>query len=246
MIASTNYDQFSISPEVDSRFFWWLSHSPRFTETVRSSAVGVVIEKMVFDRDAWLEKTIPLPPLPEQRRIVARIEELSAKIEEARTLRNHTASEAEAFMSSALIAAFTTQLGKTGWKPKPLSEAATIARGKFGHRPRNDARFYGGNIPFIQIGDISNSNRYIRRYSQTLNQEGLNISRMFPKGTVVIAITGATIGVTGILTFDSCFPDSIVGIEAKQQVATEEFVFWSLEYSKKQLWPRQHKRRNQI
>src|SRR5262245_58326698 len=69
MIASTNYDQFSVSPDVDRRFFWWLSHSPRFTETVRSSAVGVVIEKMVFDRNAWLEKTIPFPPLPEQRRI---------------------------------------------------------------------------------------------------------------------------------------------------------------------------------
>src|SRR5580765_5297041 len=43
MIASSNYDQFAISSDVDSRFFWWLSHSPRFTETVRDSAVGVVI-----------------------------------------------------------------------------------------------------------------------------------------------------------------------------------------------------------
>ena len=53
-IASTNYDQFLISPEIDPRFFWWLSHSPAFTETVRSSAVGVVIEKMVFNRDIWV------------------------------------------------------------------------------------------------------------------------------------------------------------------------------------------------
>ena len=87
MIASTNYDQFIISPEVDPRYLWWFSHSPLFTETVRSSAFGVVIEKMVFNRDAWLEKTIPLPPLEEQRRIVSRIEELAAKVEKARDLR---------------------------------------------------------------------------------------------------------------------------------------------------------------
>ena len=57
-IASSNYDQFAISAEVDERFFWWLSHSPEFTETVRSSASGVVIEKMVFDRNEWLTKKV--------------------------------------------------------------------------------------------------------------------------------------------------------------------------------------------
>lgn len=98
-IASTNYDQFAISPEVDSRYFWWLSHSPAFTETVRSSAVGVVIEKMVFNREEWLAKSVRLPPLPEQRRVVARIEELAAKIHEARTLRHQTAEEAEVLFS---------------------------------------------------------------------------------------------------------------------------------------------------
>src|ERR1700686_1983508 len=87
MIASTNYDQFIISPEVDPRYLWWFSHSPLFTETVRSSAFGVLIEKMVFNRDAWLEKTIPLPPLEEQRRIASRIEELAANVEKARDIR---------------------------------------------------------------------------------------------------------------------------------------------------------------
>src|ERR1035441_63736 len=45
---------------------------------------------------------IPLPPLAEQRRIVARIEELAAKIEEARTLRHQAAEEAEALYGQQL------------------------------------------------------------------------------------------------------------------------------------------------
>lgn len=113
-----------------------------------------------------------------------------------------------------------------------LPEVAKVARGKFSHRPRNEPRFYGGSFPFIQIGDISKSNRYIRENSQSLNEQGLAISRLFPPGTVVIAITGATIGVTGILTFESCFQDSIVGIQAKPEFTMPEFIYFAVEQAK--------------
>jgi type I restriction enzyme S subunit len=103
MIASMNYDQFIISPEVDHRFFWWFSHSPVFTETVRSSAFGVVIEKMVFDRDAWLEKKIPLPPLDEQRRIVSQIEVLAEKVEEVRRLQREVTAEMDSLCRVLII-----------------------------------------------------------------------------------------------------------------------------------------------
>ncbi len=53
-----------------------------------------------------LAAKIPLPPLPEQRRIVARIEELAAKIEEARGLRRQTPEEAEALLDAATVATF--------------------------------------------------------------------------------------------------------------------------------------------
>ena len=107
----------------------------------------------------FLSIKIPLPPLSEQRRIVARIEELAAKVEEARGLRQQSAAEAEQVAKTALNFAFESQTHKEEWSPKSLGEAAEIARGKFANRPRNDPRFYGGNIPFIQIGDISKSNR---------------------------------------------------------------------------------------
>jgi type I restriction enzyme, S subunit len=124
MIASQNYDQFEISPKVDNRFFWWLSHSPQFIETVRSSASGVVIEKLVFNRDVWLQKTVPLPPLDEQRRLVAHIESIAAQVNEAQHLRETADEEADVIVSSALFHIFDTN--SQHWKSIPMAEAIEI------------------------------------------------------------------------------------------------------------------------
>jgi hypothetical protein len=53
MIASTNYDQFTVNPEVDRRFFWWLSHSPRVTETVRDGALHLYLEEGELRKHSW-------------------------------------------------------------------------------------------------------------------------------------------------------------------------------------------------
>ena len=223
----------AVPGKLEIGFLDWYCKQSHVWESLRGKARGMGARRDSVSPERFLELEIPLPPVEEQRRIVARIEELSPKIEEARGLRQSAADQTKALRSSILNSVFAVQTTKPGWSPKPLGQAATIARGKFAHRPRNEPRFYDGKIPFIQIGDISNARRCIREFSQTLNDDGLNISRLFPKGTVVIAITGATIGATGILDFDSCFPDSIVGLEAKAEVATPEFIYWSLEYAKR-------------
>jgi type I restriction enzyme S subunit len=229
-IASTNYDQFAISPEVDPRFFWWLSYSPAFTETVRSSAVGVVIEKMVFNRDRWLTKSVRLPPLKEQHRVMARIEELAAQIHEASDLRREAAKEAEALVSGRSAELFRESSAKG---TVSLESIAILERGKFSHRPRNEPRFFGGTHPWIQIGEIESAEKFIRRWTETLNDDGLAISKKFPKGTVLISIA-ATIGAVGILNFDCCVPDSIVGVTPRNGTDSE-FLYHFLRYLREHL-----------
>jgi len=96
------------------------------------------------------------------------------------------------------------------WEVKRLKHLASILRGKFSHRPRNDPRLYDGPYPFIQTGDITATTRYITDYQQTLNELGFAVSKQFPSGTLVMAIA-ANIGDLAILQFPACFPDSIVG-----------------------------------
>lgn len=100
------------------------------------------------------------------------------------------------------------------WEVKPFGSIANIERGKFSARPRNDPKYYGGDIPFLQTGDIAKANGIIRSFSQTLNARGLRVSKVFPHGTLFFTIA-ANIGDVGIATFDAACPDSIVGIRSK-------------------------------
>lgn len=98
-----------------------------------------------------------------------------------------------------------------GWRAVNLSECASVERGKFAHRPRNEPRFYGGKMPFVQTGEVSNARGLITNYTQTLNEQGIAISKVFPKGTLLMTIA-ANIGDVAELGFDSACPDSLVAI----------------------------------
>ena len=98
------------------------------------------------------------------------------------------------------------------WEVKALKYCTNIFRGKFTHRPRNDERLYDGNYPFFQTGDVARAGKFLLEYRQTLNEFGLRVSTLFPKGTIVMTIA-ANIGDIAILDIDACFPDSIVGFE---------------------------------
>jgi type I restriction enzyme S subunit len=155
MIASQNYDQFEISPKVNRHFFWWLSHSPQFIETVRSSASGVVIEKLVFNRDAWLQKTLPIPPLTEQRRIVALIESLAARVNEAQRLREEADLEAGVLISRAT----TSVIDEQNWEIRKL-EAVIKESPRNGLAPQT--KVSDGGKKMLRINAVSSSpDRYV-------------------------------------------------------------------------------------
>lgn len=119
------------------------------------------------------------------------------------------------------------------WEVKSIKYLTKILRGKFTHRPRNDPRFYDGEYPFIQTGDIANASKYISTFSQTLNEDGLKVSKEFPAGTLVMTIA-ANIGDMAILDFNACFPDSIVGFVPKENVNLD-FLYYTFVAMKQKL-----------
>ncbi|MCH6481414.1 restriction endonuclease subunit S [Escherichia coli] len=113
-----------------------------------------------------------------------------------------------------------------GWSEHTLDDLALVERGKFSVRPRNDPRYYGGDMPFVQTGDVTSSGTYLKSFSQTLNENGIGVSKVFPKNTILITIA-ANIGDTAITTFEVACPDSVVAIQPYKHVAD---VYWLKKY----------------
>lgn len=87
--------------KIDARYLhYYASREPFWTEALGLSSGGTPTSRNRLKEEKLLAMTIPLPPLPEQCRIVARIEELAAQIQEARALREKAQMEAIALLHS--------------------------------------------------------------------------------------------------------------------------------------------------
>jgi len=118
------------------------------------------------------------------------------------------------------------------WEVKRIKYLAEIFRGKFTHRPRNDPAFYDGDYPFFQTGDVARAGKFLSEFRQTLNNRGLSVSTLIPRGTIVITIA-ANIGDVAILDIDACFPDSVVGFKPNEGL-DRDFLYYSLGTMKQQ------------
>lgn len=93
---------------------------------------------------------IPLPPLPEQRRIVARVEELAAQVDEAHTLRQQAVTETQLVVARATAAL----LDEMEWKSAQLgSLLAEPPRNGLSPKPKVEA----GGRPMLRINAVSSS-----------------------------------------------------------------------------------------
>ena len=122
------------------------------------------------------------------------------------------------------------------WNLMKLKYATEMMRGKFNHRPRNDPDFYDGIYPFVQTGDVARANKYIKTYSQTLNEKGYGVSKKFPRGCICMTIA-ANVGDVAILNFDACFPDSVVGFNPTENTYGN-YLYYTLCAMKKQFMRR--------
>ncbi|MDT2732541.1 restriction endonuclease subunit S [Streptococcus parauberis] len=177
-----------------------------------------------------LEKlTIPVPPLEIQEEIVKILDKFTDYVTELTTELTLRQKQYNYYRDKLLF--FENE--DIEWMLMP-EVAKDFGRGKSKHRPRNDSKLYGGTIPFVQTGDIRNSKGHITDYSQTYSDFGLKQSKIWGKGTLCITIA-ANIAEMGILDFDACFPDSVVGFIANEEIVMTKFVAYYLESIKEVL-----------
>ena len=207
-------------------YWWYLSGR---TKSLQRRSTGI----RNLDFNSYKELEVPLPPLDEQKRIVSVLDQAFAALDRARENAEANLADADELFETTLLATFDKLLSVS--QTRTLKDAALdFSRGKSRHRPRNDPKLYGGEYPFIQTGDIRRSEGGIRQFSQTYNEQGLSQSKLWPTGTVCITIA-ANIAETGVLEFDGCFPDSVIGMVPDPNIAESYYVEYMLRYFSEEL-----------
>lgn len=187
----------------------WLSHRLRglgLTGLNRAAAIPGL------NRDDAYRQRLLLPPPDEQRRIAAILDHADAlRLQSAKAQ-----AEVESMAQAIYVNIFGDPISNPrGYPLERLGHVGTLDRGVSKHRPRNDPALLGGPYPLIQTGDVARSGGTISSYTSTYSELGLAQSRLWPAGTLCITIA-ANIAQTGILAFDACFPDSVVGFTADE------------------------------
>ena len=94
--------------KLDRNFLGWLMRRPTFWEDLGSRASGMGDRRRTLSPEALFECEISLPPLDEQQRIVAWVEQLASQIDKAQALRHQAIEDAEALCRSLLTNASAT------------------------------------------------------------------------------------------------------------------------------------------
>ncbi len=74
----------------------------------------------------------------------------------------------------------------------------------------------------------------ITKAEEFITQEGLENSsaKIFPKGTLVVALYGATVGKTGILEISAASNQAVCAVSPKTKEITSKFLFWFFRYKR--------------
>jgi type I restriction enzyme M protein len=102
------------------------------------------------------------------------------------------------------------------WETVKLNDIATIQSG--GTPSKSDNSYWeNGKIPWV--GSTVCKDDYVNETSKFITEKGLknSSSKIFKKGTTLIALVGATIGKTGFLTFDCATNQNIAGLYPKDK-----------------------------
>lgn len=193
-------------------------------EYLKRKATGATI--MHINRKSLEQLEIPDLEIDDQLHIA----NLLSKAENLIAQRKESIRLLDEFLKSTFLEMFGDPVrNKKGWEISDLSELGSLDRGISKARPRNSPELLGGPHPLIQTGDVTNSGIYITAFKQTYSELGLKQSRLWPKGTMLITIA-ANIAQTSILTFDACFPDSVVGFVTNTKKANVLYVHFLFKF----------------
>lgn len=177
---------------------------------------------------------IPLPPtLPEQTRIAAALSSLDAVIAAHQSKQDALREHKRGLMAGLFPAEgervprlrFPEFEGAGEWEEKKLGEIAMMSSG--GTPSSSVAEYYGGEIPWVSISDMTKSGKYLDNTERSLTPLGLKNSaaKVFPEETILFAMY-ASIGKCNIAALPVSTSQAILGIIPIDDMSVEYIYYF--------------------
>jgi len=146
--GSNEFPMFApVREKLEPRYFHWMTKTKDFWSKCDEKSRGTSGKNRIRP-ERFLEIEIPLPKLPEQRRIVARIEGLTARVDEARAL-HHQVLEMMKTLSTSLLVTFLPRNIETKRLGELIAPESKISYGVLVPGPDVE-----DGVPFVRVQDL--------------------------------------------------------------------------------------------
>jgi len=241
--AAFHYHQWKVIPNdsIDKTFLYY--HLERITPTIKNmgqSGLGMFhmtkesMEKFLFFK----------PKLKrEQQKIASILSNVDSEIQQTQKIIEQSQNIKKGLMQKLLIKGLKhTKFRKIksfygkyeevpeDWSRKQLSELGDLSAGGT-PSTFNEEYWKDGTIPWISSGEVKNNRIYDSEKKITNSGLKNSAAKRFPKGTVLVAITGfgTTRGKSSILEIEASTNQSVVGIIPKPKVIFSDFLWFALQ-----------------
>ncbi|CQD06301.1 DNA restriction-modification system, specificity subunit [Corynebacterium striatum] len=211
----------------------WLTYhfsSQSGARTLRELATGTSGSMKNIPKDKVLDLKVLTPTPPEQRAIADALTDADNLISSLERLIAKKQAIKQGMMQE-LLSGKTRLPGLTGvWRQEKLGSLSVMSSG--GTPPSTSKKYYGGNIPWVSISDMTSKGKYILETETTLTPEGLkNSAAVLYEPDVVLYAMYASLGECSLAVGRVSSSQAILGISTKSEL-NREFLYHYLQFIK--------------
>ncbi|PKO95504.1 MAG: hypothetical protein CVU12_09785 [Bacteroidetes bacterium HGW-Bacteroidetes-7] len=205
-----------------SNWFLYYSLSNEYQNEIQKQVTGATRQRI--SRKNLGLVSVPLPPLPEQQRIVSILDETFAAIAKAKANAEQNLKNAKELFESYLQGVFEKK--GDGWEVRKVKD---IGYAQTGTTPKTaEKENYGDFIPFIKPADVDFSGIGDIRYdNEGLSEIGLKKGRKIESGSILMVCIGATIGKVGFAEREVSCNQQINSLSVKNEFEPK-FIYYAM------------------